>query len=66
MRSEQTTFYMRIRAEKLGGHIHCSVFSGPAINQTLACNGTLVFDEREWATARERLPRFADEVNYKG
>ena len=63
--NEQSTLWPRVRAEKLGGHIHCNVFSSPVPNQTFGKNGTLIFDEREWPMARERLERFANEVFYK-
>lgn len=54
--------YIRVRVEKQGGHYHCRSFSGQGPQYTLGCNGTLVFDEREWPDARERLQRFANEV----
>lgn len=43
--------HLRIYWKKLGGHYHCRVFSAPTKAMTHACNGTLVFDEREWEAA---------------
>ena len=46
---------MRIRYKKLGGHIHCRVFTAPWPDQTFAKVGELVFDEREWPDVRDML-----------
>jgi hypothetical protein len=39
---------MRIRFKKLGGHIHCRVFTAKTPDGTFAKCGDLVFDEKEW------------------
>ena len=62
--SKQTRLYIRVHAEKAGGHVHCNIFSGNISDRTLGKNGTIVFDVLEWPMARERLDRFADEVIY--
>ena len=50
--------HIRIRYKKLGGHIHCRVFTsqnGPGY--TYANCGSLVFDEREWPEVQDKLSR---------
>lgn len=39
---------MKIHYKKLGGHYHCTVYTARTSNVTYACNGALVFDEREF------------------
>lgn len=39
---------IRIRYAKRGGHYHCRVFTAPAVDQTFAKCGEVVFDDREW------------------
>lgn len=46
---------IKVRWKKLGGHIHCDVFTAKAPNMTYANCGGLVFDEREWPTIRNLL-----------
>lgn len=53
---------MRIRYRKLGGHYHCRVFTSPAVDQTFAKCGELVFDERDWKEL-ERMLRNAQLID---
>ena len=46
---------IRLRYIKLGGHIHCRLFTAPANDQTFAKCGELVFDEREWPDVSRQL-----------
>lgn len=47
--------YIRIRWKKLGGHIHCRVFTSQTYDGTFAKNGDLVFDEQEWPEVKYKL-----------
>jgi len=49
--------YIRIRWNKLGGHIHCRVFTSQNVNGTFAKNGDLVFDEFEWPDILDKFSR---------
>lgn len=46
---------IRIYHAKLGGHVHCRVFTGKAKNMTFAKVGTLVFSVEEWDQIRNQL-----------
>lgn len=46
---------IRIWYKKLGGHVHCSVFTGAAKNMTFAKAGDLTFSEAEWNMVRDML-----------
>ena len=46
---------IRIRYRKLGGHIHCRVFTAKAKNMTFAKVGNLIFSEEEWPTVVDML-----------
>jgi hypothetical protein len=46
---------IRIRYKKLGGHIHCRLFTSKAKNLTFGRCGELVFDEQEWDMVRDML-----------
>ena len=50
---------LRIRFKKLGGHVHCRVFTAKTADGTFAKNGELVFDEQEWQDI-QRLLRNAE------
>lgn len=39
---------MRLRYKQFGGHVHCRLFTAPAVGQTYAKCGDLVFSEEEW------------------
>ena len=48
---------IRVYHEKLGGHIHCRVFTSGSLN------GTLVFDELEWILVQKCLKaEYIDEL----
>ena len=47
--------YIRIRWQKLGGHIHCRMFTTQTKDGTFAKNGEVVFDEREWPEVKAKL-----------
>lgn len=55
---------IRIRCERLGEHVHCSVFSARDERATHGKNGVLVFTTTEWREAYARLLRFADSVDF--
>jgi len=42
----------RLYFKQLGGHVHCRLFTAPAIHLTFAKCGDLVFRENEWLAAR--------------
>lgn len=44
--------------KQLGGHVHCRFYTGYK-DQTFACCGELIFDEREWPEIRAKLARIA-------
>lgn len=46
---------IRIRWKKLGGHIHCRVFTSRGKAFTFAKAGDLCFDESEWDAVRDSL-----------
>lgn len=54
--------HIRIYYQKLGGHIHCRVFTGKAKNSTHAKCGTLTFDEQEWSVVHDMLSSIAEVV----
>lgn len=43
---------MRLYYQKLGGHIHCRLFTAPHPSHTHAKCGDLVFSEDEWTDVR--------------
>ncbi len=47
--------HFRLRWEKVGGHVHVSVWSGTSRETTHARNGTLIFRENEWNNLRELI-----------
>ncbi len=49
--------YIRIRYKKLGGHIHCRLFTSQVADGTYANCGELCFDENEWSDIRDKLSR---------
>ena len=46
---------IRMYYKKLGGHVHCRLFTGKAKNMTFAKVGDLVFSETEWDDVRNML-----------
>ncbi len=68
--SDGKVWRARVRARKLGGHWHCSVWTGMvpagAENPTLAKSGDLVFDEREWGSVRPAIEAVGFEVIVEG
>lgn len=49
---------VKVIYEKKGGHYHCAVFTGRAMNQTFAKSGDLVFRENEWADFQNQTTNF--------
>lgn len=48
---------LRIRYKKLGGLVHCRVFTARDVNQTFAKCGDLVFFENEWPAVQLLLSK---------
>lgn len=46
---------IRIRWKKLGGHVHCRVFTASRRDETFAKCGDLVFSEGEWGEVQQQL-----------
>lgn len=54
---------MRLRFKRLGGHVHCRLFTAPAtMDRTFAKNGDLTFSIEEWPSVRLRLEQAHVEV----
>lgn len=51
---------IRIWYRRLGGHIHCRVFTATAKNMTFAKVGNLIFSEAEWDAIRNQLQSAID------
>lgn len=51
---------LRLYYEKIGGHVHCRLFSASEPHLTHGHNGNLVFDEREWPYVQDRFARIAE------
>lgn len=44
----------KFKYKRLGGHVHCDLFSGVSVN-ALGKNGTLIFREEEWEKWEESV-----------
>jgi hypothetical protein len=47
---------LKLRAKRMGGHVHCSLFVGPHV-EGLALSGTLVFRVDEWPAFESMVER---------
>ena len=53
------TLSVKVRAKKMGGHWHVTVWIGKDANLTHGNCGELVFREEEWPIVRDRMFRMA-------
>jgi hypothetical protein len=55
--------HLRLYYQQLGGHFHCRLFSAPEPHFTHGKNGDLVFDEREWPSAKVKFESIAEVID---
>ena len=57
---------IRLYWKKLGGHVHCRLFTAPAKYQTHGKAGNLVFAEGEWPMVRSAFESIGEVLEEGG